>query len=71
MAQKLRPLVVNLKWTRNGKVAFRSAGFVGYIGILTAVKEGAFSFTTNERFSWNGGYVGLLEWIMFGDHNQK
>jgi len=71
VAEKLRPLVVDLVWKRGNSTVFQSASFVGYIGVITGVKPGAFSLTINERFSWNGGYVGLLEWIMFGDHDQK
>ena len=37
--------------------------------MFTGVKPNAFSFSANERFSLDGGYVGIVEWIM-GKHDQ-
>ncbi|KAG0722933.1 Acid ceramidase [Chionoecetes opilio] len=30
-----------------------------------------FTFSLDERFTINGGYVGLLEWMLLKDHKQK
>ena len=37
---------------------------------LTPVKAGKFSFSANERFDLNGGYVGIVEWVL-GKHTAK
>ncbi|XP_069686152.1 acid ceramidase-like isoform X2 [Periplaneta americana] len=66
----LKPLVVKLDFMKDNKTLFRSVNFAGYIGILTAVKKGAFSLTVDERFKLDGGYIGISEWIL-GYHNQK
>ncbi|XP_077558208.1 acid ceramidase-like [Haemaphysalis longicornis] len=69
MTEVLRPTVVNLDFQRSEKTVFKAVTFAGYLGILTGVKPGAFSMTVNERFRLNGGFIGLLEWLL-GDHSQ-
>ncbi|NP_001087503.1 N-acylsphingosine amidohydrolase (acid ceramidase) 1 L homeolog precursor [Xenopus laevis] len=64
VTQLLRPLVVNVDFQRNGKTVFVSTSFAGYVGMLTGMKPGIFSLTMNERFSIDGGYIGVLEWIL-------
>ncbi|XP_019381811.1 PREDICTED: acid ceramidase [Gavialis gangeticus] len=64
ITQLLKPLVVALEFQRNNKTIFRSANFAGYIGMLSGVRPGAFTLTMNERFSIDGGYLGVLEWIL-------
>ncbi|XP_006015936.1 acid ceramidase [Alligator sinensis] len=64
VTQQLKPLVVALEFQRNNKTLFRSANFAGYIGMLSGVRPGAFTLTMNERFSIDGGYLGILEWIL-------
>ncbi|XP_068209905.1 acid ceramidase-like [Palaemon carinicauda] len=71
VAELLKPLVVQLKWQKGGKTVYESINYAGYVGILTAVKQGKFTFSFDERFKANGGFVGILEWILFNDHNQK
>uniref|UniRef100_A0A2P2HY28 ceramidase n=2 Tax=Hirondellea gigas TaxID=1518452 RepID=A0A2P2HY28_9CRUS len=71
VAELLRPLVVDLTWSSGGETLYSSVNYVGYVGVITAVKKGAFSFSLDQRFSWNGGFVGLLEWILFDDHQQS
>merc|ERR1711935_1226955 len=44
--------------------------FVGCVGVFTGVKPNAFSFSANERFSLDGGFVGIIEWIM-GKHTAQ
>lgn len=67
LAEALRPAVVTMQFQRANKTLYTSAGFVGYIGVFTGVKPNAFSFSANERFSLDGGYVGIIEWLM-GKH---
>jgi len=67
----LRPLVVQLKFVDGeGTHLFSTVNFAGYIGVLTGVKPGEFALAVNERFVINGGYIGIIEWIL-GIHNQK
>lgn len=69
MTEVLRPTVIKLDFQRSQKTVFKAVTFAGYLGILTGVKPGAFSMTVNERFKLNGGFIGLLEWLL-GDHSQ-
>ncbi|XP_046395827.1 acid ceramidase-like [Ischnura elegans] len=60
----LRKLTVILEFHKKGHVIYKAVNFVGYTGILTGVKQDAFSLTINERFRLNGGFVGITEWII-------
>ncbi|KAA8594622.1 hypothetical protein FQN60_011757 [Etheostoma spectabile] len=64
ISEKLKPLVVNLDFKRNNQTVFKSTNFAGYVGMLTGVKPHMFTLTMNERFSLDGGYIGILEWIL-------
>ncbi|XP_033825696.1 acid ceramidase isoform X2 [Periophthalmus magnuspinnatus] len=64
ISEKLKPLVVNLDFRKNNKTVFKSTNFAGYVGMLTGIKPHLFSLTMNERFSLDGGYIGIMEWIL-------
>uniref|UniRef100_UPI00358FA6E7 acid ceramidase n=1 Tax=Myxine glutinosa TaxID=7769 RepID=UPI00358FA6E7 len=64
MTERLSDLVVNVNAQRGGKTVFRSTTFVGYLGILTGEHPGLFTLTMNERFNLDGGYLGILEWLL-------
>uniref|UniRef100_A0A8C5BVR4 Acid ceramidase n=1 Tax=Gadus morhua TaxID=8049 RepID=A0A8C5BVR4_GADMO len=64
VAEQLKPLVVNVDFRRNNQTVFKSTTFAGYIGMLTGIKPNVFTLTMNERFSLDGGYIGILEWIL-------
>lgn len=64
VSELLKPVVVNVNFQRNNKTVFMSTSFAGYIGILTAMKPGILTLTMNERFNLDGGYLGILEWIL-------
>ncbi|XP_077135764.1 acid ceramidase isoform X1 [Ranitomeya variabilis] len=64
VTELLRPLVVNVNFQRNNKTVFLSTSFAGYVGMLTGLKPGVLTLTMNERFSLDGGYIGVLEWIL-------
>ncbi|KAF7663910.1 hypothetical protein LDENG_00195880 [Lucifuga dentata] len=64
ISEKLKPLVVNIDFKRNNQIVFRSTNFAGYVGMLTGIKPHTFTLTMNERFSLDGGYIGILEWIL-------
>ncbi|XP_016040728.1 acid ceramidase [Erinaceus europaeus] len=64
VTEELKPLTVNLDFQRSNKTVFKASSFAGYVGMLTGFKPGLFSLTLNERFSLNGGYIGVLEWML-------
>ncbi|XP_046853334.1 acid ceramidase-like [Xenia sp. Carnegie-2017] len=64
LPEVLRPLVRNFYFQRSGKTAYVATGFTGFVGAVNGVKQGVFSLTMNERFKINGGFVGILEWIL-------
>ncbi|XP_054634107.1 acid ceramidase isoform X1 [Dunckerocampus dactyliophorus] len=64
VSELLKPLVVNVDFKRNKQTVFKSTSFAGYVGMLTGIKPTAFTLTMNERFSLDGGYIGILEWIL-------
>ncbi|XP_060772727.1 acid ceramidase [Neoarius graeffei] len=64
ITEKLKPLVVNVDFRRNNNTVFKSTNFAGYVGMLTGIRPYVFTLTMNERFSLDGGYIGILEWIV-------
>uniref|UniRef100_A0A8C2Q3U6 Acid ceramidase n=1 Tax=Cyprinus carpio TaxID=7962 RepID=A0A8C2Q3U6_CYPCA len=64
ITEKLKPLVVNIDFRRNNQTVFKSTNFAGYVGMLTGIHPHSFTLTMNERFSLDGGYIGILEWIL-------
>jgi len=64
LTEYLRPLVINVEFVKDNQTLFKSVNFAGYVGVLTGVKQKAFTLTLNERFNVNGGYIGILEWIL-------
>ncbi|XP_063684632.1 acid ceramidase-like [Bolinopsis microptera] len=70
MSERLRKIVVNIDFQRDGKTVYQSASFLGYVGLLTAVKQPLFTLTINERFNKEGGFVGIYRWIL-GNRNAK
>ncbi|KAA0709321.1 Acid ceramidase [Triplophysa tibetana] len=64
LTEKLKPLVVNVKFERDNQTVFKSTTFAGYVGMLTGVRPGVLTLTMNERFNFDGGYIGILEWIL-------
>lgn len=64
VTEELKPLTVNVDFQRNNKTVFKSTTFAGYVGMLTGIKPGLFSLTINERFSTDGGYLGVIEWML-------
>ncbi|XP_049577214.1 acid ceramidase [Syngnathus scovelli] len=64
MSEQLKSIVVNVDFKRNNRTVFKSTNFAGYVGMLTGIKPKTFTLTMNERFSLDGGYIGILEWIL-------
>lgn len=68
LTETLRYTVAQLEFYKENKLLYKSVGFAGYVGVLTAIKPKHFTLTVNERFNINGGYIGIIEWIL-GDHS--
>lgn len=71
VSEMLRPLILNVNFTRNGVLAYKAVSFAGFIGVFTGVKPNVFSLSMNERFEVKGGYIGLFEWIIGTNRNQS
>ncbi|KAB7508025.1 hypothetical protein Anas_02634, partial [Armadillidium nasatum] len=56
VTEMLKPLTVLLHWKKDGKTLFKS---------------GKYSFSLDKRMALNNGIIGLLEWLLFKDHNQQ
>ncbi|XP_030047331.1 acid ceramidase [Microcaecilia unicolor] len=59
----LKPLVLNLDFQKRNKTVFKGVTFAGYVGMLTGIKSNIFTLSMNERYSLDGGFMGILEWI--------
>lgn len=66
--EALRPLVVHLDFQRDDRTVYRTVSFAGYVGVLTGLKPHRFSLSLDERFSLDGGYIGILRWLL-GDRS--
>ncbi|XP_046854158.1 acid ceramidase-like isoform X2 [Xenia sp. Carnegie-2017] len=64
LPEVLRPLIRNFYFQRSGKTAYVVTGFTGFVGAISGMKPGVLSLTMNERFNVDGGFVGILEWII-------
>ncbi|XP_074084327.1 acid ceramidase [Macrotis lagotis] len=64
VTENLKSISVNLDFQKNNQTVFKATSFAGYVGSLTGMKPGIFSLTLNERFTLNGGYLGILEWFL-------
>jgi len=45
-------MVINLNFERAGKIVFKSAGFAGYIGVITGMKPVSVGFITIVVVAW-------------------
>lgn len=70
ITEALRPAITNVLWTRGGKTLFKSVNFAGYVGILTAVRPKLFTLSMDERFNIDGGYIGIINWLL-GDRKSQ
>uniref|UniRef100_A0A914CUA6 Acid ceramidase n=1 Tax=Acrobeloides nanus TaxID=290746 RepID=A0A914CUA6_9BILA len=68
VTERLRTMIFNLNWTRNGQTVFKSVQFAGYTGILSGMKEGGFTVTVDDRFMAEGGIIGLIRWLLGAEY---
>jgi len=66
LTEKLRPLLRHVRFTQGGATIYNATVFAGYIGLLTGMKQNAFSITVNTRFDGNL-WKGLRDWISGAD----
>jgi acid ceramidase len=62
LTELLRPLTVNVDFQSGGKTLFKTTQYAGFIGVLTAVRPGAFALSIDTRFD-DGDDVNLIRWI--------
>jgi len=70
ITEALRPLIANYDFRRDNKTVFKAVIFAGYVGVLNGVKPQTFTFSINERFNVDGGYIGVIKWIL-GDRDSR
>lgn len=70
LSEYLRPIIINVNYTRSGVVKYKTVTFVGFVGVITGIKPNQYSFSMNERFKADGGYIGLFEWFLNINRNQ-
>lgn len=46
----LRNMTAEIHYQASGKTLYKATHFIGYVGVLTGLKQGAFSFSINTRF---------------------
>lgn len=64
LSEILRTLIVNIDYQKNGKTVYKTVSFAGYVGVLSGMKPGVMTLTLNERFNIDGGFIGIIEWIL-------
>lgn len=50
LTAKLRPLLMNLNFVREGVLLYQTTQFAGYIGLLTGIRRGGFTISVDSRF---------------------
>lgn len=70
LSEILRTLIVNIDYRRNGQTVYKTVSFAGYVGVISGLKPGVLTLTVNERFNIDGGFIGIIEWIL-GKRNAK
>lgn len=71
LSELLRPLIVNINYTKAGVLQYKTVSFVGFVGVITGVRPNGISMSLNERFGLEGGFVGLIEWVLNTNREQK
>jgi len=70
VTEQLRKNIINVDWRKNGKTVFKSVNFAGFVGVYNGIRPQRFTVTANERFDIDGGYVGILKWLL-GDNSMS
>jgi acid ceramidase len=59
----LKKLTIHVDFIKDNKIIFRSHTFAGLVGVFTGMKPFSHSITVNQRFAFNGGYMGIIKWF--------
>ncbi|XP_013386217.1 acid ceramidase [Lingula anatina] len=70
ITEALRPMIMNIEFQMKGQVVYKAVTYAGFIGAITGMIPGVLTMSMNERFNLDGGYLGIIEWLL-GDHNGK
>jgi len=62
MTEALRPLLLNIEFQTQEKTVFKTTQYAGYVGVLTAMRPGAFSLSVDSRFNADLDKF-LVEWL--------
>ncbi|GMR57533.1 hypothetical protein PMAYCL1PPCAC_27728, partial [Pristionchus mayeri] len=57
LTRKLKDLMVQYEFKKNDKLLFKAVTFAGHLGLLTAVRPGAFSVSVNTRFGTSTDFL--------------
>lgn len=68
VTEDLRPILMNVRFVKGGNVMFNSTTFLGYIGVFTGAKRGAFSISFNTRFD-SERWAGLMAYLKGTDRS--
>jgi acid ceramidase len=66
LTEKLRPIVFNVDFQRDGATLYKATTYGGFIGALRVMKPNAFALTVDTRFDM-GLDGGLIAWLLAGD----
>merc|ERR1719482_210223 len=55
MTDRLRPLVMNVRFQRGGQTLYRGTQLLGYVGVMSGMRDGAFSATIDTRHGSGAG----------------
>ncbi|XP_072171207.1 acid ceramidase-like [Diadema setosum] len=64
LTERLRPLITNVDYQQGGKTVAKGVHFAGYVGVITGMKPGILGLSMNERFQLDGGFIGIIEWVL-------
>jgi acid ceramidase len=70
MTVLLKPLLIDLDFQRGGQTVFRSAGLVGFVGILSAMRPDGYAVTIDDLFDMDFD-SGLINWFHNPDDGAK
>eukprot|EP01130_Rhizamoeba_saxonica_P016736 TRINITY_DN7795_c0_g1_i2.p1 TRINITY_DN7795_c0_g1~~TRINITY_DN7795_c0_g1_i2.p1 ORF type:complete len:386 (+),score=75.02 TRINITY_DN7795_c0_g1_i2:165-1322(+) len=65
----MRNLTYHCDWVKDGSYLFSGSCFVGFTGILTGIKPGAFAVSINERNFGGNLMIDSLEALLYGSYS--
>eukprot|EP00971_Amphidinium_carterae_P151987 3012356-Amphidinium_carterae.1 len=62
---KLREMLIDVEYRRGDKTVFVGSGIIGYVGVLTAMKPGGYSWSLNARDHGGNTLANLLSALSY------